>query len=526
MKTLINCITFIGITLFSVSCTDLTESVYSEVTEENFEPTGDDIVSLIAPVYTALRPSLTNRNLFWSQEESADAIITPVRPGGSWYDGGEYIRMHQHTWDPFQEEVEAAWTAQFNGVNAANRVIYQIESGQVPIPDEQEKQAILAELKTARAFYYSVLLDLFGNVPIVTDFSSEELPQQQSRQEVYDFVVSEITENMALLSDAADLSTYGRFNSWAARAILAKVYLNAEVYTGTPQWEKVIEVCDQIIGSQHFALEPSYRTPFSRENHTSTELVFAIPYDAINASGNQLHLKTLKNELTELYGMNTGVWGGSSSQPQFIDTYDEDDQRFEDTWIHGPQYNSEGEEVINFVKDIPNIELTEYYHGYPFDKYELYEGMTGQSDVDFPFVRYAEILMMKAEALLRTGRADEAASLVTQVRERAFAGTDPGKATVTGAQLQEGSVYNYGLWENGQVVNPEGGADIEYGRMLDELGWEFAAEGHRRTDMIRFGVFTTKSWFNHSPSDETKEIFPIPNGVLQNNTNLTQNPGY
>ena len=174
-------------------------------------------------------------------------------------------------------------------------------------------------------------------------------------------------------------------------------------------------------------------------------------------------------------------------------------------------------------------------------KYEIYAGETGSSDVDYPIFRYAEILMMQAEAMLRTGQADAAAALVTQVRERAFAGSDPSKATVTGAELMGGSSYLYGWYDTDGVIKTGpggtpvtntmggayGGADIQYGRFLDELAWEFAVEGHRRTQLIRFGVFTTKSWFNHAAdNDDHLTIYPIPQSALDSNKNLHQNPGY
>ena len=130
---------------------------------------------------------------------------------------------------------------------------------------------------------------------------------------------------------------------------------------------------------------------------------------------------------------------------------------------------------------------------------------------------------MKAEALLRTGKADEAAALVTIVRERNFT-AHPEKASVTGDALLKNSCYDYGRRDNISVTHDQ--AEIKYGRMLDELGWEFSQEGRRRQDMIRFGVFTTRSWFSHDASDETKNLYPIPNSQILTNGKLKQNPGY
>jgi len=151
-------------------------------------------------------------------------------------------------------------------------------------------------------------------------------------------------------------------------------------------------------------------------------------------------------------------------------------------------------------------------------------GITSRLSNDFPLFRYADVLMMKAESLLRTGKADEAAAIVTQVRERDFK-SNPGKAAVTGAQLLGGSVYDYGL-RNHLDSTDEGGDDIQYGGFLDELGWEFCQEGRRRTDLIRFGVFTKKSWLSHSPNGDYRTLFPIPQPEIDKNSNLTQNPGY
>lgn len=509
------------------SCTDLSETPYSEVTANNFTPTEDDIVSLVAPVYSPLRFGVMGFHTWLSaQHESADVIVTPVRPNG-WFDGGRFNRMHRHTWTATDGTPNSVWNMCFSGINAANRVLYQIDNGDIPV--EEGRDELIAELKVARAFYYALLLDSHGNVPIVTDFGAEELPQQNTRQEVYDFVVQELTDNAPVLSEVADQTTYGRFNKWAALAVLAEVYLNAEVYTGTPQWANVISTTDQIIDSGAYQLEADYRSNFVRENQNSSEIIFAIPYDEVNGQGNMFHQSTIRPSQQPVYEMQTQPWGGASSQPQFIDTYDGTDNRLEDTWITGPHYieGLDPGEPENFVKNVPRIEPpgTEFYHGYPIGKYEVYPGIQVHSDVDFPFYRYAEVLMMKAEALLRTDKPDEAATLVTQVRMRSF--DDPNDATVTGAELMQGSSYVFGWWEpDGSITNPDPGSDIPYGRMLDELGWEFAAEGHRRTDLIRFGVFTTRTWLNHMPNGENKKLYPIPDGALNTNPNLTQNPGY
>ena len=516
----------------SLSCTNLTEVPYTEVTEANFNPTAADLAALIGPAYTPLR----NIWMSWYgmvdfQEETADELLTPVRPNG-WYDGGVYIRLHEHRWDNAQGQPNGLWGNVYSGINAANRVIYQLESGVIPA-DAATKTSIIAELRAVRAYYYSILLDNFGNVPIVTDFTKADLPEQSTRQQVYAFVVNEFTATIPQLSTQTGTATYGRINQLAAKGLLARVYLNAGVYTGTPQWDKVIALTNEIIAANKYQLDATYRGPFARTNDKSPELLFAVPYDAINANQSNFHMKTLKPDLRFVFNMQAQPWGGSASNPQFIDTYDPADGRLADTWLMGTQRDALGR-GYDFVEYVPSITKTEFNQGYPVKKYEIYSGETGASDVDYPALRYAEVLMMKAEALLRTGQADAAAALVTQVRQRNFTGANAAKATVTGADLLNGSVYNYGWYDTDAVVKTGpggtpvtgGGADVQYGRFLDELGWEFAIEAHRRTDLIRFGIFTTKTWFNHKPNGAFRTIFAIPLNAIQTNSKLKQNTGY
>jgi hypothetical protein len=509
-----------------INCTKLNTTVYDSVPAETFRPTEKDLPAIIAPVYTVLRPMHASwHGNFDLQEESADIIVTPARPNG-WYDGGTYQRMHQHVWNQVQSQPNNLWNNSYSGITQANKVLQQIESGDITIPTG--KEALVAELRAARAYYYYNLLDNHGNVPIVTSYEIV-LPKQNTRKEVYDFVVKELNEAIPLLSDKVDQTTYGRFNRWAAKAILAKVYLNAGVYTETPQWDKVIQECNDIIAAApgRYVLENDYKAPFRTENHTSKELVLAVPYDEIQATQFNLHMKTLDPVQRFVWSMAAQPWGGNAAVPQFINTYDPDDSRLKDTWIMGPQIHAtNGTVVIDYVKHLDGIQLSGSNQGYRIGKYEIKIGARGALSTDYPLVRYADVLMMKAEALLRTGKADEAATIVTQVRQRAFK-SNPAKATVTGAQLMMGSSYQYGYWNsNGTISDLQGGADIQYGRFLDELGWEFAAEGRRRQDLIRFGVFHTKTWFNHRPSAAYKTLFPIPEAELTKNSNLKQNPGY
>ncbi len=536
----------LGILLISLvtvltSCTKLYDTSYSEFLADQFEPTEEDIPAIIGNAYGSWRELLLFWNGYWrANEVGADEIVIPARPNG-WVDGGIYRRIHEHTWTVDEDVVYQTWDRTYYGIATCNRIIYQVETGFVPIADEDVYNATLAELRTLRASYYYVLCDLYGNVPIVTDFDVEEgyLPEQNTRTEVYDFIVKEITESLPYLSEERSGATYGRFNKWAGLTLLAKMYLNAEVYTGTEHWDDCIAACNQIIGSgAGYALESNQKNVFVTENQNSAEIIFGLAIDDQYTTGwNQfdIHMQTCQPAMQAKYDLTQSPWGGMCAIPQFIDTFDPDDARLNNNFMMGQQYSSGGEpllctmgglvgEPMVLINEIPDIGSSEEIHGYRFEKFEIALGSSNILNNDYPLFRYADVLMMKAECLLRTGEEDAAATIVTEVRERAFT-SNPDKATVTGAELLEGSVYDYGL-RTESAETDEGGDDIEYGRFLDELAWEFNQEGRRRQDMIRFGVYTTKSFFAHSPNGSYRSIYPIPRGRMETNTNLQQNPGY
>ena len=513
-----------GAILLVSGCTKLDETVYSEVLAKDFVPTQNDIPSIVGPVYSVMRPMMMDwQGYFDVEEESADAIVTPGRPNG-WVDGGTYQRMHKHEWTPEEWQPWNLWLNCFSGITTANRVIYQVESGEIAMT--QGKAELLAELRTVRAFYYYLLCDNHGNVPVVTDYTNTELPAQKSQLEVYNFVVSELKACIPLLSKEVGTATYGRFTKYAAQTLLARVYLNAVTYTGSGKWTECEAYCDSVLNSNKYTLTPNYKDSFVTNNESSPEIIFAVPYDETKAGGNINHMKTLDPLMRKVFKMEAQPWGGSCAVPQFINTYDADDSRLADTWIMGDQIDpATGQVVISFPNTCTSIYSTERNEGYRIGKYEIKQGMKSSSSVDFPIFRLAEVKMMKAECMLRTGRAGEAAAIVSEVRARAFK-SNPSKAVVTAATLLGNSKYVYGNADELGIVTGDNGATIEYGGFLDELGWEFAAEAHRRQDLIRFGVFSTKKWLNHVPNGNDKKIFPIPLEELNKNSKLVQNPGY
>jgi len=543
------------------SCFDLDEEVFSEITEASFVPTEQDIASILSKAYQPMTGFYDWYGEFDAQEEPADIILTPERPGG-WVDGGIYLRNHQHKWTPLDGHVTGPYGRSIDGVNNVNRIVAQIEAGELPFPDEDQEKAILAELRAIRAFWYARLLDTHGNVPIVTDFTDTTVPSQSTRKEVYDFVTSELEAAIAsgLLTEEVSSNTYGRMNVWAAYMVLARVYLNAGVYVGTPQWQKALEAAQKVIDSGKYELSADYSDNFKVSmDYTNKEVIWAIPHNASYAPF-YMYRKWFASGWGRAFGSSWGGWSGSCANPQFIDSYDvregengkliSDDKRFEKTWINGDQYqdypSATGTVLFSPVNYVPamtaptipdpnNPGMTKKdaddNYGLRVGKFEARnQPSTSAWSNDIAFIRYAETLLIKAECLLRLGQNEaEAAALVSQVRARAF--DDPAKATVTVERLKGNTVMKYGTLDiNGNIDVPGDQTPVELGGLYDELGWEFACEMHRRTDMIRFGTFTTKNWFNHVAEPAFRDgyttLFPFSYDVLRTNENMKQNPGY
>jgi starch-binding outer membrane protein, SusD/RagB family len=534
--------------IIASSCTKLKDVSYTDIVAKNFVPTSEDVGALVGSAYGSWRNVLwANGRCYWTaQEETGDAFCRARKPYG-FYDGGIHQRLHLHDWTSEDQCWGAVWSTAFEGVTNCNRLLFQIESGQIPITAGPEKDATVGEIRVLRASFYYVLCDVFGNVPLVTKYDVPVgfLPEQNTRLDIYNFIVTEITESLPALSEDHSISTYGRFNNkWSANALLAKIYLNAKVWSGTPQWDKCIATCDEIINANKgFILEPVQRDCFKEQNQNSNELIWTVPFDEIFGGWCPLNVIAIPHQTSQTYNLRSVGWGGLTSIPQFIDTFDPTDKRVTDAWIQGQIKTSAGVPlnvntgnmkgqpmiVVNFL---PGIDSSEEVHAFRPMKYEIPMGSDPVNmSNDSPIVRYADILMMKAECLMRLGQ-DGAGALVTQVRMRSF--DDPTKATVTDAQLLEGSSYDYGLRDitHGPYrgTTHEGGANIQYGRFLDELGWEFCGEAHRRQDMIRFGIYNTKSRLSYQAqadgSQDYRNLAPIPLFVLNSNTNIKQNQGY
>lgn len=479
-------------TFFFVGCTDLEDTLYDRIPEDKFPENEQQAALLSTPVYAPLQDFVDWSGWWFCQEIPSDEMTAPTRDT-DWDDGGKWRVLHTHEWTNTTEAVAGMWSRFYRGVTEANRLIDLTFSPALPAEDAQ---VAIAKLKIMRAYYYYLLIDNYGDVPYVTSFvDAPEHPQKVARETIFARIVADLEESIPFLSDDAPKNSVSK---GMAYSLLAKLYLNAEVYTGTPQWVKAEEACDSVIELGMYSLESTPLAPFVTDNGTSPENIFTIPYDEDNYEGFNLHMRTLHYIHDRTFDMSVGPWNGFAVMEDHFNTYANNDLRKEG-FLVGQQYSSSGAELFDetagapLVLDphIPALNMDASYSseeirmaGVRVAKFEIKLGAKENLSNDFPLFRYADILLMKAEAMIRQGGNGD--DYVNEVRNRA--GLDN--------------------WNN-----------VTLEMLLEERGRELFWEGHRRQDLIRFGEFT-KSWWEKPASSPSRETFPIPQWVLDSNPSL------
>lgn len=505
---------FLVATAAMTGCTNLDEELFDKVSMDDYGKTESEVQTIVGGAYSSLRgygASTKEGNgvncyptceyVFFLNECSSNEACIPTR-GTDWYDGGRYQQLQYHTYDAKNQCVLAGWRYAMTGVSKVNAIIYQVE--QSGLNDEQKK-SVEAELRGLRAYYYYLLLDEFGNVPIVTDFSKKEMPQNSSRADVFHFVENELNDIMTYLSSGI---SYGRFTQNVAHMLQARLYLNSGVYlgTGNPSKEylqKCISACDAISG---YSLTSDYKANFLIKNESSPEIIFAIPYDHKQGTvGNYLASMTYHyNQKYAFSADGTYQWCGNGicAQPGLWSSYEEGDNRRDKTLLIGQQYsakdgspiNMDNGEPLNYTEDIADYTQAKQNEGARLNKYEWSPTDAWERDNDWVLMRYAEVLMTEGEAYYRLGDQQTALTYINQIRSRAGL---PALTALDDASLETEWLH------------------------------EFAFEGIGRTQNIRFGSYF-KAWWNKTddPADHHTGIYPIPAEELANNPQLVQNPGY
>lgn len=485
--------------IFVMSGCDLEEEIFTEILSSDFGQNEEEVTALVGAAYSSYGGFIGGP--WTSNVISSDIGIVPTR-GTDWAENGQWARLHTHEFREDDFYADSSWPVLYGGINNVNRIIFQLEQA-----DNETALQTIKELRVLRAINYYYLMDLYGNVPIVTLFDGAEAnPSNSSRAEVFAFIVSEIGEVIEDLPTDVT-ATYGRINRWVAHALLAKVYLNAEVYTGTAQWDKVIENTDAIINSGNYNLASDFFDNFSISNEGSPENIFVLVYDRVFSPGMNLAVRSLHYESQKTYNFTAQPWNGFSSLEDFYNTFDDDDIR-KASFVVGPQFDSSGNplmdasaepsdpngQAVEFTPEINELTDALRQQGARIGKYEFELGGAPQAmNNDLPIFRYGDILLTKAEAELRLGNEGSAIMLANMLRERAGV---PPFATLSLADL------------------------------LAERGRETAFEGYRRQDQIRFGTFNDPWQFHPADPSDHVNIFPISRTQLEANPNLEQNPGY
>ncbi|RFZ93991.1 RagB/SusD family nutrient uptake outer membrane protein [Mucilaginibacter conchicola] len=498
------------------SCKKLDEKVYGSDTSANFYSNSDQVLSGYVMPYSFMQTMIYSVHFALAEFPTDEAVATVKNGNG--YENGTWIRFHQHTWTSREDFIKYEWSNLFQGIGYCNAFIDAIEGKSFNFTLPLSKERMISEAKMMRALYYYWAMDEFGGVPVV-EHVGEKSPATTTRAEVFSFIEKEIKANIPNLVEKGDDKWYGHFTKTAAYALLAKLYLNAEVFSGTARWDDCITAANEVINSGKYSLAANWSDPFLIDNEGSTENIFVVPFDQNYAPGFNGAQQQLPGALKDKYGFTDYPWGKIVTQESFFNLYNANDKRI-NQWLVGPQfydngdivwgwYDQDGQQLVIDPKiDKLNNPTGGYGQGVRNVKYQVIQpGASGPTSSnmnnDLVVLRLADIMMAKAEAIMRKagGAANgEAVTLVNNVRARSF---DSGAA---------GSVYTT--------------ATLTLNELLNERGREFAYEMKRREDMIRFGKFEDASWEKPADANKNKELYPIPFDIVTANPALKQNPGY
>lgn len=548
----------ITLTVALTSCS-LDEVWYDRVVPETFFKTEGDVLAALYRPFTHARWYLTG-DRWIAQEISADHFARTTK-GRHWYDGGRYARYQHHEWTPDESQLFETWRGTLQGVALALDVKQDLGNldYQSLALTEEDKAAHLGQLDALTAFFYLRGLDFFGGLPIFTSLDQENVPRS-SDQETFNHIEGLLKQAIIDLPEReVGAPLEGAMTKGAAALMLARLYFNSEAYTGVDMFEEAAKISQELLDGEYgvYSLDPDWKGPHNFTNNLSTEIIWSIPsefnrleythyghmyhynsrvyFDVDLGSNNGTHLQPSRKPNGDLY-MDDFKLGSP------YEKYEDEDLRkrpykylgnsnYEGMFLVGDQvspitgdqvmgneeYNgkplvfvdqvgrfSELGQTYSSVEELPsNIGAGEENTGVRLVKIPIPSSadLSLRWGADHPAFRLAEVYLMLAECMLRSGDSERAAELINEVRRRAF--------------------------EDGMDPNPATSGNLDLYRMADEWGIEFLGEGRRRTDLVRLGFFTTEEWWDHQPSgSDHLNRFPVPTSALSASNVLEQNPGY
>jgi len=508
----------VALFLIITSC-DVTETPDSAFTPDAFFDNEFAVLTALSGVYRDFAGITSMGAQYRIMELSTDQVVVQGKIQG-WWDAFTFHDLARHTWDAGHPWVDASWGGFFGTVGQANALIESLRNA-----DLANLERPVAELRALRAYAYFFLLDLYGNVPIFTEpkVDPNNLPEQNSRDEVFNFVVDELLAAAEVLPSQTDVGAenYGRLTKEAVFALLATTYLNAEVWSNSAQYDKAIEYADRVINSGAYSLLDDYFANFGPDNAMNAEMIYPAVFtpNEPGGIGHPFVQKVLPGISGGLFGLPFTPQNGFATRPSVVDLYEDGDVRKEMFITPGPLKDPRTGETVMVERIVPDGNSVLYQPGESSEGPVPYEIISatdirnqpmnagtkwikwrldpntngGNASNDIAFIRYADILLIKAEAILRSGgNQAEALALVNQIRERSNA------STLNTLTLED---------------------------VLNERGRELVFEMSRRRDLIRFGKFT-EPWEFKEASEDFRALYPIPQDAIDSNPNLQQNPGY
>ncbi|AMR31293.1 hypothetical protein A0256_07575 [Mucilaginibacter sp. PAMC 26640] len=444
--------------------------------------------------------------LYWkAQELSTDEAVI------AWGDVG-IQDFHNMNWSAANPFLKGLYYRSLYQVTLANEFIRQsaddqLSSHGITGADADAIRQFRAEARFLRAFQYWVLLDMYGSVPLVTetDLIGVTVPKQADRKTLFAYVESELKAIEPTLA-APKANEYGRADQAAEWALLARLYLNAEIYTGTKRYDDAVTYSNKVINSG-YSLVSNYQWLMLADNQQNTsENIFTINYDGLRTQSYGgttflTHAPVGGSESASNFGI-SGGWGGTRTTKSLPNLF--------------PDYTGTVDKRSQFYTNGQNLEIKDqsvFTDGFAVTKFRNVNraGAAGQSldfaDVDFPLFRLSEQYLIYAEAVLRGGAGGDvgtALNYVNKIRTRAYGNTSGNVATI----------------------------NLDF--ILDERARELYWEGFRRTDLIRYGKFTTATYLwpfkggvaGGKSVEDFRNIYPIPTDDITANPTLKQNPGY
>ena len=558
------------------SCTDLDETLYDQVGSQNYYNTKKNVIAATFRPFEHAFWSIQSRHVL--NELTADQLITPTRDGW-WDDGGKWRRLHYHTWNVDDGgDAQTEWNGCFQGIMQCNVVIEDLDKLS---PDQfgfsqDEFNNLKAQCRALRAWFYIRLLDAFRHVPLAVSFNdiSKNSEGQVEPKVIFDFIESELKESIELLAQKGSLggngTMQGQWTKAGAAALLVRLYLNAEVYIGEEHYNDCATYAQKILDGEYgpYQIAETWDAPFDWNNELCDEVIFAFPgsqgYSYWQYQGDtywwsvparaRYYLKDSKAKAGDhntkyaaspSYDLNGQLYSYELGMPvQNFRKYDGDyrmklyknlgNSKREGMFLFGYlEYTDDNGNVMKvrapeqpydlYIRDAvgkfqgmdPNqwpddktstLPNGDHNSGWHFVKYPLYtDDDEGQMESDYCEIRLPEIIYSLAECKLRNGDTRGAAQLLNSVRKRNY----PDDKLVD------------------NLYAPDGRATLDEKELLAEWGREFFAESRRRIDLIRFGKFTSGTWWDKTPdADKHTEIFPIMRDILNSNHALKQNDGY